>query len=157
MVTRLNTTDEAVLQHVARYRMTLPHFLAHKHVLDVELGTAHELLDRLRKSGYLICCELTPEAPGTVCYQLTPKGAQRLGHSEEFARPLTREARIEHFAIQQFFCSGNEFRQVHALLAFGFFERAVRSNSRPTIRSCSVRTLHRSNRQPASTGSSIPP
>lgn len=115
MVTPFAPDERAVLQHVARYRLTTPEILAPTGLLpDTERRTADRTLQRLAHAEWLVAGDLIPELPGSerVFYQLTPLAAERLGHDPEFAAPLGRDARIECWAIATFCCGGSVFRQV---------------------------------------------
>lgn len=115
MVTALTSDDRSVLQHVARYRLTTPEILAPTALLaDTETSTAQRALELLARDEWLFANPLIAESadPGHICYQLTPRSAEALGQDAELAAPLSRDARIEAFAIATFCCRGAVFRQL---------------------------------------------
>jgi len=115
MVTALTSDDRSVLQHVARYRLTTPEILAPTGLLpNTERRTAERVLKRLAQEEWLVASDLIPEAPAPerTCYQLTPRAAEQIGQTAEFAAPLARETRIECWAIATFCCGGDVFRQL---------------------------------------------
>jgi hypothetical protein len=114
MVTPLTETDEAVLQHVARYRLTLPRFLAATSLLaSRRKATAQAALDKLTEQGWLSKADLCPSVTdGLSYYHLSPQAARQLGHDPLFAEPLKHDMRIECFAIAAFCCCGKSFRQL---------------------------------------------
>lgn len=115
MVTALTSDDRSVLTHVARYRLTTPEILAPTGLLpNTEPRTAERVLKRLAQEEWLVAGELIPEtpAPERTCYQLTPRAAEQIGQTAEFASPLARAARIECWTIATFCCCGDVFRQL---------------------------------------------
>lgn len=106
--------DEAVLTHIARYRLTTPRILTASGALGKNtLGEADATLEALSKRGLLRKAQLAPEAPHLGhCYSLTARAAKRLGHDPEFASPLKRDSRIDAYAIATFCCCTGVFREL---------------------------------------------
>jgi hypothetical protein len=125
----LKAADIAVLEHVARYRLTTPTILSA--ALNLDEGASEMALQQLSESGALVSGNLTPHADLTVCFQLSPWGAEQLGHDASFARPLSRDARIECFAIAQFCCCGETFRQLYTKAEFVDKFRALWHRGQP--------------------------
>lgn len=122
MVTALSESDLQVLEHVARYRLTLPSILAQSAILDGEGVPPASVLERLTSIQMLSKGELLPGVPETeLYYSLAPRGAITLGRDPASARPLKRDARIEAFAIATFCCSGPVER--HLFTRDEFLER----------------------------------
>ncbi len=113
----------AILEHVARYRLTTPAILSS--VMDWEDDVASAALEQLAGLQALVPCPLTPAGDSAVCYQLTPWTAQQLGYDPAFARPLLPDARIECFAIAQFCCCGDVFRHLYMKAEFTEKYRAI--------------------------------
>ena len=119
MVRTLPPADRAILEHVVRYRLTTPAILAPTGLLpDAGIDAARRTLERLTADGWLVAAELVPESAGQVCYQLTARAAEQLGHDAEFAEPLARDVRIESFAVATFCCCGDVFRQLFTKAEF---------------------------------------
>lgn len=113
MVNDVSQDDLEILQHVSRYRLTTPEILAATGLLsNAEAALAASELQRLVDDGWLVSRNLTPEwsSDDHIYYQLTPRAAERLGHDPAFAAPLSRDARIECYAIAKFCCCGDRFR-----------------------------------------------
>lgn len=105
MVKKPSPQDEAILDHVARYRLTLPQLLANSGILQgADSAGAQTALDALESDGLLAASPLTPGFGSSVFYHLTVRGAKAIGHDPEFARPLPRDLRIESFAIATYCC-----------------------------------------------------
>jgi hypothetical protein len=111
----LKAADIAILEHVARYRLTTARILSA--ALNLDEDATADVLRQLSDSGALVAGSLTPGSD-TVCYQLTPWAAEQLGYDAVFAKPLLRDARIECFAIAQFCCCGDQFRQLYTKTEF---------------------------------------
>ncbi len=113
---QLKAADVAILEHVARYRLTTTAILSA--ALNLEVDASAVALQQLTEAGALVCGTLTPKDDSSGCYQLTPWAAEQLGYDPVFARPLKRDARIECFAIAQFCCGGDVFRQLYTKAEF---------------------------------------
>lgn len=113
---QLRAAERAILEHVARYRLTTPEILAAAHDRTVEEASIE--LERLVEKGCLTAGCLTPADAMNVCYQLTPRAAEHLGHDPAFARPLALTARVECFAVAKFCCCGEQFRQLYTKKEF---------------------------------------
>ncbi|MBI3861098.1 MAG: hypothetical protein HY290_04300 [Planctomycetia bacterium] len=102
-----------VLEHVHRYRLTLPKILAGTEIVPKAGDVAARLtLDRLSGDGWLCTADLYPGHGGEQYYHLSEKGAQALGQDGDIAQPLKSEMRIESFAIATFCCCGDQFREL---------------------------------------------
>ena len=126
---RIKAADVAILEHVARYHLTTATILSS--ALNLDEGDAGTALQRLTEAGALVSTLLAPEGEAIVCYQLTPWAAQQLGYDAAFARPLAREARLECFAIAQFCCGGDVFRQLYTKTEFIEKFRAIWHRGQP--------------------------
>ena len=105
MVKKLSPQDEAILDHVARYRLTLPQLLANSGILQEGDSTvAQAALNALESDGLLVTSPFMPGFRASVFYHLSVRGAKAIGHEPEFARPLPRDLRIECFAIATYCC-----------------------------------------------------
>ena len=115
-IKRLAAADVTILEHVARYRLTTPAILSAAMNWDDDVTIV--ALQRLSEGGALVSGTLTLADDSPVCYQLTPWAAEQLGYDPVFAKPLLRDARIECFAIAQFCCCGDKFRQLYTKTEF---------------------------------------
>jgi hypothetical protein len=113
MVNRLSDEQLSVLEHVARYRLTLPSILANTKILsNARVATATATIARLVDGGWLGASPLSPGHGDVPYFHLTAKGAKRLGHDPQFGGPLPRDTRIDCFAIATFCCGSDVFRQL---------------------------------------------
>ncbi|MDZ4684004.1 MAG: hypothetical protein SH850_02875 [Planctomycetaceae bacterium] len=113
MVKPLAPDDEAVLDHVLRYRLTLPTILAKTGLLS-EAGedAARTTLERLIRDGWLRTADLYPGHRSEPYYHLSEQGAEALQQDVSVAQPLKAEARAEWYAIATFCCCGESFREL---------------------------------------------
>jgi hypothetical protein len=112
MVT-LSQDDRAVLDHVLRYRLTLPRILSRTEIVnDAGESAAQAALERLRQEGWLQTADLYPGYRAEHYYHLTEKAARQIGQDAIVAKPLLRDQRVEHFAIATFCCCGESFREL---------------------------------------------
>ncbi len=100
----LQPRDRAILEHVARYRLTT-------------LPVLHRLFfpERTDEAAKSVVKRLTPEFLGAqplygrrVFYQLTTTGARLLGEAEEAARPLGAVARPTRLAVLDYCCLAHQ-------------------------------------------------
>lgn len=105
MVNDISIEDRAVLEHVVRYRLTLPNILAATEILAEEgESSALSALRRLTQEGWLAAADLFPGYRADSYYHISEKGAQFLGHDPVIAQPLKHDPRAEAFAIATFCC-----------------------------------------------------
>jgi len=110
MVAAIDDNELAVLEHVARYRITTTAVLAGSLRNDSE-DEAKSLLDSLASEGWLAKQPLRLKGE-EQCFRLSEKAADYLKVPPKFAAPLQSEARAERYAIARFCCCGDVFRQL---------------------------------------------
>ncbi len=113
MVGPLEATDEAVLRHVWRYRLTTPRILSESGTLDrADLATAEAELQRLASIGLLHAAPLITGCEEPIYYRLSETAAQALGQDPIIAKALKTDARAEWYATALFCCCGNVVREL---------------------------------------------
>lgn len=113
MVTSIAETDREILNHVFRYRLTLPSILAKTGIVsDDNPGVVQSTLERLVHDGWLRTADLYPGHRSEKYYHLSEKAALALDHDAIVARPLKADMRIESFAIATFCCCVQPFREL---------------------------------------------
>jgi len=113
MVNPLGETDQAILRHVLRYRLTTPHILSCSGILEVsDAALASEELQRLSSLGLLASAPLLTGYDQPVYHHLTPAAAHALGQDAAIAKALKTDARAEWFAMATFCCCGDAVREL---------------------------------------------
>jgi|GEM_PF-4218991 len=113
MVKHPSEEDRVVLEHVFRYRLTLPRILAGTGIFSgVGEHQAQEALERLRRDGWLSSAELYPGHRTEQYFHLSERAAKFLGQDAVVAQPLKHDMRVECFAIATFCCCGKPFREL---------------------------------------------
>ena len=114
----VDTFDDelAILEHVARYRITTPAILAGALCDDSE-SQAKSLLDSLASGGCLAEQPLSLRGEER-CFRLSEKAADYLKIDPKVAAPLQSAVRAERYAIARFCCCGGEFRQLFTRAEF---------------------------------------
>jgi len=111
-VEELRPQDQALLRHVALYRMTLPQ-IASRLFCAGNAGRAGSALGRLAKNGFLNRHDKISNGalPGRVTiYTLTPEGARAAGVKKERGQPLGPSALPTHFAVLWVCCLSDRRR-----------------------------------------------
>lgn len=112
MSIRLTPRDEAIIEHVCRYRITTIEVL---HRLYFEPGATQnavsQVLLRLINSGHLKRSE-KPIIGSQNYYQLTARTALEQGEEETFAHPPGATSLIFHYMMLEYCCLG-EVRREH--------------------------------------------
>jgi len=113
MVNQLSDEQRAVLEHVLRYRLTVPRTLAATGIVSEEgEDAARQTLTNLQQNGWLRSADLYPGHRQDQYFHLSDSAAQYLGQDPVVARPLKHDMRVESFAIATFCCCGDKFRQL---------------------------------------------
>ncbi len=109
---KLTADDTAILRHIARYRLTVVEALAR--LPECQRHTAAELAARLQRLDRADFVASTCLHTDRQCYELTRKGAIRVGHSladrDSHAR-LSEATKIRRFAALSFCCLTSVRRQ----------------------------------------------
>ena len=94
MVNPLGETDQAILRHVLRYRLTTPHILNCSGILEMsDAALASEELQRLASLDLLASAPLLTGYDQPVYYHLTATAAVALGQDAAIAKALKTDAR----------------------------------------------------------------
>lgn len=113
MVNALSDDDRSIVDHVHRYRLTLPSILAATGIVsDDGEDAAREALERLKKGGWLCTADLYPGHRAEQYYHLGNKSAKLLEQDPIVASPLKHDMRVESFAVATFCCCGDQFREL---------------------------------------------
>jgi hypothetical protein len=104
---RLTGRDEAILEHVHRYRISTIEVL---HRLFWEPGTTLNAVSQVlgRLDAHL---QTAPLVGPRRYYLLTPEAAREFGEEEEFARPLGATSLARHYAMLELCCLSDERRE----------------------------------------------
>ncbi len=114
VVQPLSESGRCILDHVARYRLTIPQALANSEILATsDIGAAVRELRNLVADGWLREAPLQPGSEaGPSYFYLSVQAAALLGHDFEWALPVPHDARVECAARVLFCCNGKKFRQL---------------------------------------------
>lgn len=125
---KIGESDIEVIEHVYRYRLTVPEALACQGFADSP-EKAKNLLRRLRSRGYLNSCPLY----GTRNYHhLTKVAANIIGKPESAARPLAEQTKLDSFAMLSFCAMREPFQHKLTLDEFKEnFPQLFRNGERP--------------------------
>lgn len=110
----LTERDEAILRHVARYRLTTTEVLRRLFFPTAKPGGEKNVLRRLT-GDYL---QTQPLYGKRVYYQLTPLAANTLGEREESATPFGAQALLRLYGTLAFCCLGNTLKEVFTRAEF---------------------------------------
>lgn len=99
----LTDRDRAILEHVARYRITTSEAVQRLFFPEQQPDAVKSTLRRLREGGYLASAPLYQRS---VYYHLTPKAAHTIGQPEHAAAPLGVQSRAAAFGVLSFCCLG---------------------------------------------------
>ena len=101
-------TIDALLGHVARYRITVVEALRTLPELSrMRPRRIHDLLRRCRREGRI---DSAPLHQGARYWHLAPAGAQRCGLDESRSGPLREAAKLRAYAMLRFCCLSKQFR-----------------------------------------------
>ena len=116
----LSEVDELILEHVARYRLTVPRAMAGMKLLgNSDLAAAEAKLRELVSSGWLNKAPLVAgDSDRPSYFYLSVRAAAHLGQDLAWAQPIKRDMRIECFARVAFCCEGKKFRQAFTKAEF---------------------------------------
>jgi hypothetical protein len=112
MVSQFNESDEAILRHVLRYRLTTPHILSCSEILALSEAEIADRLERLVSLGLLASAPLITGYDEPKYFHLTEAAAISLGQDIAVAKPLKVDARAEWFAVASFCCCGDTVREL---------------------------------------------
>lgn len=122
MVNRISIQDEAILEHVARYRLTLPELLAKSGLLlDDDPGAATAALNKLVAAHWLAKSPLSPGHSEESYFHLNARSARHLGYDPKYGEPLPPDLRVDSFAIATY-CFG-DIKRRHFLTKSEFQEK----------------------------------
>lgn len=99
--------DEAIIQHVARYRLTTTEAMRRLFFPDAKPGGEKNVIRRLT-GDYLTAQPLYGKR---VYYQLTPMAAKTVGESEESATPFGPQALVRLYGVLAFCCLGKTLKK----------------------------------------------
>lgn len=106
---QLQDRDLAILEHIARYRMTTIDVLHSVFFARNERDAVNSTIRRLRAAEYVASASLS--APRRCYYHLANRGAKLLGISASKARALGEQALPSRYAILNY-CCAEESRDV---------------------------------------------
>lgn len=112
MVNPIEESDEAILRHVLRYRLTTPRILACSGILEISEAATADRLQRLVSLGLLASAPLITGYDEPKYFHLTETAALSLGQGAAVAEPLKVDARAEWFAVATFCCCGDTVREL---------------------------------------------
>ncbi len=112
--------EAAILEHICRYRITVPEAVAGLSLLgNKSVEVAQQTLDVLVTAGRL---QRSPLVAGISdresYYYLSTKAATTLGVDLSWASRLRRDELLEHYARAIFCCTGTVFRQLFTRAEF---------------------------------------
>ena len=110
----LTERDEAILKHVARYRLTTTEVLRRLFFAEAKPGGEKNVVRRLT-GDYLAAQPLYGKR---VYYQLTPMAAKTVGESEESATPFGPQALVRLYGVLAFCCLGKTLKKVFTRTEF---------------------------------------
>lgn len=108
MAVILQDRDQAILAHVARYRLTTLDTVQHLFFPEAASAEAAKTVLRRLRATHL---QSRPLYLRRVYYQLTAAAAQALGEPEEVANPFGPQALPRAYAVLAFCCHGPAERQ----------------------------------------------
>ena len=104
---RLTERDQAILEHVHRYRISTIEVL---HRLFWEPSTSLNAVSQVLKrlDGVL---QTAPLVGPRRYYLLTPRAAREFGEEEDFAKPLGTTSLARHYAMLEYCCLADQRRE----------------------------------------------
>ena len=124
---QLTERDEKILDHVARYRLTLREIVQQLFMPEAELNAVTKVMSRLVRVG-LLAKHTFHDA--RRYWTLSARSAEQRGLNERRSHALGCEGAMQHYGVLAFCCGGKAQRQ---LLTPAEFEQQFPDHSNPHI------------------------
>src|SRR5262249_54921321 len=116
----LAPVDEAILDHIRRYRMTTRRAVHRLFFAQEEIASADRALRRLRRLDCVSVPRDLYRAPAGLeqYFQLTERAAENLGEATDLARPIQPQTLGKVYGVLAFCCLQRTLRQRITLQEF---------------------------------------